>query len=88
MGLIKAKLISMAVLGIVSILLGMLPLGIVSRFGLTSEDMTRTTNTLLSGVLCFGGGVLMGTGFIHMLPEVSRGFERYQQSSMVCINLL
>ena len=83
MGLIEAKIISMVVLGAVSILLGLIPLVIVSRFGFSSEDITWTTNTVLSGILCFGGGVLMGTGFIHLLPEVSRGFECYQQSHQV-----
>jgi hypothetical protein len=26
---------------------------------------------LMAGIMCFGGGVLLATVFIHMLPEVS-----------------
>ncbi len=55
----------MSVLGLVSIVLGMIPMFIVRKLGLTtsptSDVMSPTTRTLISGILCFGGGVLMGT---------------------------
>ena len=69
MNLLEAKLLTMSVLGLVSILLGMLPMFIVRKLGLytspTSDVMSPTTRTVISGILCFGGGVLMGTVRYH-----------------------
>jgi zinc transporter 1/2/3 len=39
---------------------------------------SRWGDTLLSWLLCFGGGVLFATCFIHMIPEVREGFEAAQ----------
>ncbi|CAG0917022.1 unnamed protein product [Notodromas monacha] len=36
---------------------------------------SRWGDTLLSWLLCFGGGVLFATCFIHMIPEVREGFS-------------
>lgn len=65
MNLLEAKIVAMSVLGIVSIVVGMIPVLIVKKMGLTSitsaDSMSPCTRALLSGILCFGGGVLMGT---------------------------
>lgn len=65
MNLLGAKLMTMSVLGSVSIILGMIPMFIVRKLGLTAsptnDAMSPFTRTFLSGILCFGGGVLMGT---------------------------
>lgn len=65
MNLLEAKIMTMSVLGLVSIVLGMIPVFIVKKLGLTisttTDAMSPCTRAILSGILCFGGGVLMGT---------------------------
>lgn len=72
MNLLEAKLLTMSVLGLVSIVLGLLPVMIVRKLGLavssTGDVMSSFTRAVLSGILCFGGGVLMGTVRNHFTP--------------------
>ena len=73
MDLIEVKIIAMSLLGIISLLLGILPLKLGSF--IDSDDYEGKRNfwkrTITSVLLCFGGGVLLGTSFIHILPDVS-----------------
>ena len=69
-----AKYISMALLIVVSFILGFLPLKI-GKFFLNDEKVWK--RTLTSVLLCFGGGVLFATSFTHMLPEVNT-FQTFQ----------
>ena len=62
------KLITMTLLAVVSLILGFLPLKIGKYFFNDDKIWKRTFTSVL---LCFGGGVLFATSFIHMLPEVS-----------------
>ena len=61
------KLITMTLLAVVSLILGFLPLKIGKYFLFDDKVWKRTFTSVL---LCFGGGVLFATSFIHMLPEV------------------
>lgn len=82
MELIETKIVSMVLLGSLSIVLGMIPIAIVKRLRWGSsggQAMSWSTQALISGLLCFGGGVLMGTGLVHMLPEVHEGFEQVKK---------
>ncbi len=63
-----AKVLAMVLLGVVSLCLGFLPIKL-GRFFMDSNE-NPWKKTLTSLLLCFGGGVLFATGFIHMLPEV------------------
>lgn len=91
MNLLEAKFLTMSVLGLVSIVLGLLPRMIIKKLGLTMSStgdvMSSFTRTALSGILCFGGGVLMGTGFLHLLPEVHEGWQRYTKENDIDVNL-
>ncbi|KOB65500.1 Zinc/iron transporter [Operophtera brumata] len=57
-----AKLISMLALGLGSFFAGMLP----ATF---SAAARQRCPLLVSCLLCFGGGVLLSTSLVHMLPE-------------------
>lgn len=70
--LIVAKVIAMVVLGSCSFIIGLLPLKLVKFTSLKSMDGDK--NLLLSLLLCFGGGVLLFTTFIHLQPEVRELF--------------
>jgi len=66
------KLITMTLLAVVSLILGFLPLKI-SKYFINDDNIWKRTFT--SVLLCFGGGVLFATSFIHMLPEVRENIE-------------
>ena len=67
MEVMTTKIIAMSLLAIVSIIIGFLPLKI-GKYFFNDEKIWKQTFT--SVLLCFGGGVLFATSFIHMLPEV------------------
>ena len=84
--LIKAKVLSIVVLGLVSFLLGLLPLKLAKWFnwdfiknneggGGGGGGKTSRGNLVISLLLCFGGGVLIFTTFIHLQPEVREELE-------------
>ena len=72
MDLIGAKVIVLILLGLVKLGSGLGPLLLV-RF-VKKEGMQWIEN-FMAGLMCFGGGVLLATVFIHMLPEVRESLE-------------
>ncbi|XP_059085377.1 zinc transporter ZIP1-like [Tigriopus californicus] len=68
--LLTAKIISMALLGVVSFLLSVLAIGL---FRYLSQE-SKIQRSIISNLLCFGGGVLIAISVIHMLPEVRETF--------------
>lgn len=82
---------TMSVLGLVSIVCGMIPIVIVKWLkwtpSSTGDALSPMARDVLSGLLCFGGGVLMGTGFLHMLPETHEGWETYTKNHNIDVNL-
>ena len=64
---LAAKIISMVLLMVISLFFGFLPLKVGIHF---LNDGKLWKQTLTSVLLCFGGGVLFATSFVHMLPEV------------------
>ena len=71
MDLIEVKIIAMSLLGIISLLLGILPLKLGSFIDTDDGERNFWKRTITSVLLCFGGGVLLATSFIHLLPDVS-----------------
>lgn len=74
--LLVAKIISMVILGCVSFLLGCIPLKLFSYVRSPSPSKGHLGHShdeqplILSLLLCFGGGVLLFTTFLHLQPEV------------------
>lgn len=81
-GLLVAKVTSMVILGCVSFLLGIIPLKLFSYVGKTSPGKGHLGHSheeqplILSLLLCFGGGVLLYTTFLHLQPEVRIEIKR------------
>lgn len=76
--LVIAKVVAILVLGIVSFLIGLTPLQLAKWFHWNfrnSGHSKSNSNRVISPLLCFGGGVLMFTTFIHLQPEVREEFE-------------
>lgn len=68
----ESKIISMVALGLSSFLVGILPL----KF---SNHGRQRCPLFISILLCFGGGVLLATSIIHMLPEVREEMPQYAE---------
>ncbi|KAJ8981535.1 hypothetical protein NQ317_006696 [Molorchus minor] len=75
--LMIAKVVAMTVLGISSFCVGILPVRLTKLSSLQSVNGDK--NLLISLLLCFGGGVLLYTTFIHLQPEVRQSFESLER---------
>ncbi|XP_059471086.1 zinc transporter ZIP1-like isoform X2 [Neocloeon triangulifer] len=75
--LMVAKVVAMVVLGASSLLLGVLPLRLAKW--LRWEFTATRSQLVLSLLLCFGGGVLFYTTFLHLQPEVREGVAHLQR---------
>ena len=62
------KIVAMCLLGGVSIIVGFIPLKLGKLF--KGSDGSPRHGTVFSSLLCFGGGVLMATTLLHLLPGV------------------
>lgn len=78
--LLIAKVISMIVLGLASFFIGIIPLKLVKYMKIHKNE---EKNLLISLMLCFGGGVLLFTTFIHLQPEVRQSFQSLQESHKI-----
>ena len=66
MGVLIAKVVSMVLLGAISMFVGILPM-VFRRFcGLGDRRTSRGGQLLISALLCFGGGVILTTSFTHV----------------------
>ena len=68
MELITHKVLTMVLTGVVPLLLGLIPWSVGRRY--CNPDNVRHQR-IVSVLLCYGGGVLLGLSLLHLLPEVS-----------------
>lgn len=78
--LTTAKVVAMIVLGGASTVLGLIPLSLRRRRRLRS---TPKSGLILSLLLAFGGGALLCTTFLHLLPEVREAVEDLQKDGVM-----
>jgi zinc transporter 1/2/3 len=80
--LIVAKVVAMLVLGFCSFGIGILPVKLASWLHWNKEPPSTTKSSsqhvVISLLLCFGGGVLLYTIFLHLQPEVREGIQELQ----------
>ena len=72
MNLLTTKIVTMSILGLVSLLVGFIPMVVAKKVNLTKGSRGGMVVSCLS---CFGGGVILTTALTHMLPEVSSGIS-------------
>ncbi|XP_015378804.1 PREDICTED: zinc transporter ZIP3-like [Diuraphis noxia] len=72
---VLAKILAMTFLGVSSFVAGSTPVCVFERMGIRRRSR-GAANTALRLILNFGGGVLLCTTFLHLLPEVREGVER------------
>lgn len=85
--LITAKATAMVVLFFATMLFGLLPFQLSKWFKWFETDPQQPgriggarTSIVISLLLCFGGGVLLATTFLHLLPEVTESIGALQSS--------
>jgi zinc transporter 1/2/3 len=87
-GIVTAKVVAMIVLCVATFILGTFPIKLSTWFGWNrktdgSLDTSRTSQLILSLLLCFGGGALLCTMFLHMLPEVREFISELQEQGEI-----
>ncbi|XP_014283084.3 zinc transporter ZIP1 [Halyomorpha halys] len=85
-GLVVAKLSAMAVLGVSSFVLGILPIKLAAC--LRWKDPPGHGHQghqplVISLLLCFGGGVLLYTTFMHLQPEVRESMSSVLKTGII-----
>lgn len=73
-----AKGITMFVLFIISMTSGLLPMFLSKFFNWSDPNRDPRANLLVSSLLSFGGGALLATTFMHLLPEVDDSIAHLQ----------
>ncbi|EDW01999.1 zinc transporter ZIP1 [Drosophila grimshawi] len=82
--LLVAKIVAMVVLIVVTVICGSLPYMLDRCLKWTKKDPEETrASTVVRCLLYFGGGVLVCTTFVHMLPEVIEVVEHLQQCGIL-----
>jgi solute carrier family 39 (zinc transporter), member 1/2/3 len=88
-GVVMAKGVSMAVLFCASMICGLAPLVISRRLNwVTTEEAgsLKNTNKVVMTLLSFGGGVLLSTTFLHLMPEIHENIEYLQSEYHFIVN--
>merc|ERR1712154_57026 len=75
--LLAAQIVSMVCLGLLTWIIGILPLFGVRKGWISSSESQQTPVmiTLFSCLTCFGGGVILTSCLTHMLPDVNEVFN-------------
>lgn len=82
--LLVAKIVAMLILGFCSFCLGILPVKLAKWLNWNKESTSTAKSSpqpfVISLLLCFGGGVLLYTTFMHLQPEVREGIQELQNT--------
>lgn len=78
-----AKGIAMGVLFLASLLVGILPFGLAHWLKWNTASPSRNVSMIISMLLAFGGGVLLATTFLHLLPEVRTTINELQNADLI-----
>ena len=71
MDLLWVKILTMALLGGISLAVGLLPLFMRGCIMRNKGKESSWANLCISALSCFGGGVILSTCLTHMLPELN-----------------
>ena len=80
MDLIGSKIAVIIIIGLLKLLSGLARSFILEKL-ILHKKRQRLIEKVMSGVLCIGGGVLLATVFVHMLPEVRESLNTAKEQS-------
>lgn len=95
MELVYTKILVLTLLGVFRLFFGLVPLKITKKLKLWGESSVshrlvnqrrQRVDAAISFCLSFGGGVLLATCFIHMIPEVRESLEAAKRSGSSVIS--
>lgn len=95
MELVYTKILVLTLLGVFRLFFGLVPLKITKKLKLWGESgvshrlvnqRRQRVDVAISFCLSFGGGVLLATCFIHMIPEVRESLEAVKRSGSSVIS--
>jgi len=95
MELVYTKILVLTLLGVFRLFFGLVPLKITHKLKLWGESgvshrlvnqRRQRVDATISLCLSFGGGVLLATCFIHMIPEVRESLEAVKRSGSSVIS--
>ena len=78
---VLSKIVSMVCLGLVTWIVGVLPLLGVRMGWLREKEQSRRTVIIISCMMSFGGGVILTSCLTHMLPDVNEVLEEAQNNN-------
>ena len=70
MDIVGTKILVMVLTSVIPIFLSLLPLWFKSYLVPSKNQKSSWRAVVTSMLLCFGGGVLLATSLVHLLPEV------------------
>ncbi|CAB3245932.1 unnamed protein product [Arctia plantaginis] len=85
-GVLIAKGVSMVVLFFACMICGIIPLLLAKKFNWLSAGEARnlrTSNRAVMVLLSFGGGVLLSTTFMHLIPEIEENVIHLQKDGVL-----
>lgn len=87
-GVLVAKIISALTLFGVSVLFGIVPFKLAQIFKWSepidpNSKSNKKSSRVVSILLCFGGGVLLATTFLHLLPEINEEILALQHENKI-----
>lgn len=78
-----AKGTAMGVLFLATLIIGLIPFALAYWFKWNSAKHGKFSSTIISVLLGFGGGVLLATTFLHLLPGVREQITQLQSSGQL-----
>ena len=82
MDLIASKIAVLILFGLLKFITGLAPSLILKRLRVHGKRKVLLEKAM-GGVLCVGGGVLLATVFVHMLPEVRESLNTAKKELQV-----
>ncbi|KAH8418445.1 hypothetical protein KR009_004272 [Drosophila setifemur] len=82
-GVVVAKVTAMVVLFCASAICGSIPFLLNRCYRWTESQTNARSATVVKCLLYFGGGVLLATTFLHLLPEVQEVVDQLQECEIV-----
>lgn len=80
-GVVVAKATAMTVLFLSSVFFGLLPYKLSKYFNWVEPG--RKSSIIVASLLSFGGGVLLATTFMHLLPEVTETIQELEENGKI-----
>ncbi|XP_070493555.1 zinc transporter ZIP3-like [Chironomus tepperi] len=87
-GALMAKIISGSALFLVSLIFGIVPFKLAKVFKWSEpfdpdSKSNKKSSRVVSALLCFGGGVLLATTFLHLLPDINGEIAHLQEEGKI-----